>query len=116
MAIVRQILDKLVRPPMAVFNRPWKEPTPEMIQQFAVELPRILNWMSRRPRERGIPMKVYEDRPLTESEMQELEALFGSMSSMVIEDDKTHRKLCALTNKQQGFTIALTDRKEFFKL
>jgi hypothetical protein len=119
-AIVRQIINKFIYPAAVVLRgnpkSNWKEPTPEMIRQFACELPGIINWTLQKARINGMPIPLLPNRPLTESQMQAAEELFNNVDSLLIENETTGKKLCAVLNKITNTTVVLTDRKEIVVL
>lgn len=108
-AVLQQIFDKILRPGGTVLNIKWKEPTPEMFRRYAHELPEILNWFAQAGIRHGIPMRTFENKPLCEEDLTELENLFANMKSIIIEDDKKNEKYCMLRNKQNGHTVVLTN-------
>ena len=47
-------------------------------------------------------MRTFENKPLSEKDMKELETLLESMKCTVIENDTTKEKLCVMSNKKDG--------------
>lgn len=114
-AVVRQIIETFIRPPLIILNQPWKEPTPEMILSFVHELPGILNWVADGAAKRGIAARRYANRPLTEIEMIEVESWLAKIKITIIENDSTGRKVCTALDKHSGHVIVMTDQKKIIE-
>jgi hypothetical protein len=115
-AVLQQIFEKILRPCGSVLNIKWKVPTQEMFTKYAHELPIVLNWFAHEGIRRGIPMRTFENKPLCEEDLSELEAWLATMNSVFIEDDATKKKTCIITNSRDNSRMVIKNDNEFIEL
>lgn len=111
-AALQQICEKILRPGAAVLNLPWKEPTQEIFMRYAHDLPAVLNWFAQEGKKQGIPMRTFENKPLSEEDLSELEVLLAGMSSVVIENDVANEKTAVVANTTDINTVILKKTKK----
>ena len=111
-AALQQIFEKILRPCAAALNLPWKEPTQEIFMRYAHDLPAVLNWFAQEGKKQGIPMRTFENKPLSEEDLSELELLLAGMSSVVIENDVASKKTAVIANTKDKNTVVLKKNQE----
>jgi hypothetical protein len=111
-AALQQICENILQPGAVVLNLPWKEPTQEIFMRYARDLPAVLNWFAQEGEKHGIPMRTFENKPLSEEDLSELEILLAGMSSVVIENDAANEKTAIITNTKDKNTVVLKNNQD----
>lgn len=115
-AVLQQVFEQILRPCGSVLDIKWKEPTQEMFTKYAHELPIVLNWFANEGIRRGIPMRTFENKPLCEEDLSDLEALLTSMNSVLIENDAANEKTCIITNTTDANKVVIKNSQGVIEL
>jgi len=80
--------------------------------RYAHDLPAVLNWFAQEGKKHGIPMRTFENKPLSEEDLSELEIQLACMSSVVIESDAAIEKTAIITNTKDENTVVLKNNQD----